>query len=64
MRKVLSKRQRVGAYVICAIVFILGLPLIKINPQLFLIHSMSSMVLTLIITCDILRMRKGEVAQK
>ena len=60
-RLVLSKRQTVGAYVICAIVFILGLPLIKISPLLFLIHSMSSMFLTLMITCDILRKRKKMV---
>jgi len=61
-RPVSSKRQRVGAYVVCAIVFILGLPLTKTNPQLFLINTMSSVVLILITTCDILR--EGGVAQK
>jgi len=37
-RLVLSKRQKVGAYVAYAIIFVFSLPLIKIDPLLFLSH--------------------------
>ncbi|TET21000.1 hypothetical protein E3J74_00365 [Candidatus Bathyarchaeota archaeon] len=62
IRLVLSKRQTVGFYVAWVIIFVLYLPLIKINPLLFL-----SILPTLIFGTFfvIYGMRKGkEMAQK
>jgi len=60
-----SEGQKVGAYVAFAIIFGLSLPLIKINPLLFLSYSMSLVVGAVILINDALRGRKGkEMAQK
>lgn len=65
IRLVLSKRQMVGAYVAWAIIFVLTLPLIKINPLLFLGSLPALMYALFMIIHDTLRMRgKKEMAQK
>jgi hypothetical protein len=61
----LSKRQTVGAYVAWSIIFALSLPLIKINPLLFLSGLPASIFVTLLLIYATLRGRKGkETAQK
>lgn len=65
IRLVLSKRQTVGVYVAWVIIFVLSLPLIKINPLVFLSYLPTLMVVTLIVIYGTLRRRKGkEMAQK
>ena len=60
-----SKRQTVGLYIAWAIVFVFTLPLIKIDPLLFLGYLPTLMAVTFIMICDVLRRRKGkEMAQK
>lgn len=62
IRLVLSKRQTVGVYVAWAIIVVLSLPLIKINPPLFLSLLPTLMFGTFFV---IYGMRKGkEMAQK
>lgn len=62
IRLVISKRQTVGVYVALVIIFVLSLPLIKINPLLFLSYLPTLMFGTLIV---IYGLRKGEeMAQK
>ena len=65
IRLVLSKRQTVGVYVALVIIFVFSLPLIKINPLLFLSQLPALMFVTLIVIYDTLKRRKGkEMAQK
>jgi hypothetical protein len=65
IRLVLSKRQIVGAYVAWVIIFALSLPLIKINPLLFLSGLPTSIFVTSLLIYATLRRRKGkETAQK
>lgn len=65
IRLVLSKRQTVGVYVAWVIIFVLSLPLIKINPLVFLSYLPTLTVVTLIVIYGTLRRRKGkEMAQK
>ena len=58
IRLVLSKRQTVGVYVAWAIIFVLSLPLIKINPLLFLGHLPTLTFGTLIVIY--VTLRKGK----
>jgi len=65
IRQVLSKRQTVGVYVAWGIIFVLSLPLIKINPLLFLSHLPTLMFGALIVIYGTLRRRQGkEMVQK
>lgn len=64
IRLVLSKRQTVGLYVAWAIIFILSLPLIKINLPLFLSYLPTATVVTLIVIYGTRRRKGKEMAQK
>ena len=57
---VASKRQKVGIYVAYAIILAFILPLIKINPVLFLSILPSASAATFILIYYALRSRKGE----
>ncbi len=63
IRLVLSKRQIVGVYVAWVIIFALSLPLIKINPLLFLSGLPTSIFVTLLLIYATWRKGK-ETAQK
>ena len=58
IRLVLSKRQAVGVYVAWAIIFVLSLPLIKINPLLFLSFLPTLLFALFIMAHDTLRRKK------
>ena len=64
IRLVISKRQTVGVYVAWVIIFVLSLPLIKINPLLFLGYLPTATVLTLIVIYGTRRRQGKEMAQK
>ncbi len=59
IRLVLSKRQKVGAYVAWGIIFALSLPLIKINLLLFLSILPTLLFALSVVVHDTLRSRKG-----
>ena len=58
IRVVLSKRQKVGAYVAYAIIFALSLPLIKINLLAFLCILPTLLFVLCVVVYDILRKGK------
>ena len=64
MHVALSKRQTVGAYVAWSIIFVSSLPMIKIDPILFLSFLPTLMFLTLVIIYSTLAGRRKETAQK
>ena len=59
-----SKRQIAGVYVAWGIIFVLSLPLIKINPRLFLGYLPTLVGGTFIVIYGTLRRRKGKEMQK
>lgn len=58
IRLVLSKRQTVGVYVAWVIIFVLSLPLIKINPLVFLSYLPTLVVGAVILINDAFRRRR------
>lgn len=64
-RVALSRRQMIGVYVVLAAIFVLSLPLVKINCLLFLSWLPSFAAVTFIVIYETLRVRNGkEMAQK
>jgi hypothetical protein len=64
IRLVLSKRQTVGVYVVWAIIFVSSLPLIKIDPLLFLGYLPTLVAVTSGVIYETLRGRNGKLHKK